>query len=87
MSHAIELYMTNVEMLLIYSPVVSKYSILEKDIRNREGYIRVRAYLSNGDIFEAFEFVALISNEIRILTYRLHWQNSHGDLKKRWDNA
>lgn len=87
MSYAIELYMVNIEMLLVYSPVVSRYSILEKDIRSREGYIRVRANFSNGDVFEAFEFVTLIDNNIRILTYRLHWQNSHGNLKKRWDNA
>ncbi|MBM3210688.1 hypothetical protein FJZ33_00595 [Candidatus Poribacteria bacterium] len=87
MSHAIDLYIANVEMLFIYSPVVSKYSILEKDIRSREGYIRVKAYLSNGDIFEAFEFAVLIGNDIKILTYRLHWQNSHRDLKKRWDSA
>ena len=39
------------------------------------------------DIFEAFEFVTLINNDIRILTYRLHWQNFQGQLKKRWDNA
>jgi len=54
---------------------------------NQEGYLRVRATLTNNDVFEAFEFVALIGGSISVLTYRLHWQTADGQLKYRWDNA
>ena len=87
MKRIIESYMDDIEMLFVYSPVVSEYFIRERDIREGEGYIRVRTQLSNRDVFEAFEFVTVISGNIRILTYRLQWQTADGQLKKRWDNA
>ena len=60
MNPVIESYMDDIEMLFVHSPVVSRYSIRERDVRGREGYIRIRAQLSNRDIFEAFEFVTAV---------------------------
>jgi len=79
--------MSDLEMLFIYSPVIADYSIREKKIIGNEGYIRIKAQLSNGDIFEAFEFVSLVDGKIKVLTYRLQWQTADVVLKKRWDNA
>jgi hypothetical protein len=79
--------MSDLEMLFIYSPVIADYSIREKKIMGNEGYIRIKAQLSNGDIFEAFEFVSLVEGKIKVLTYRLQWQTADVVLKKRWDNA
>mgnify|MGYP001113147722 CR=1 FL=1 len=87
MNPTIESYLDNVEMLFVYSPIVLQYSVRERDAIGREGYIRIRARLSNNDILEAFEFVTVVAGEINILTYRLQWQTADGQLKKRWDNA
>ena len=87
MKRIIESHLDDIEMLFFYSPAVSEYFIREQDIREKEGYIRIRAQLSNGDVFEAFEFVTVINDNIRVLTYRLQWQTANGQLKKRWDNA
>jgi hypothetical protein len=87
MKDIIESYISDIEMLFFYSPIVFEYFIRERDIREKEGYIRIRARLSNRDIFEAFEFVTVINDNIRVLTYRLQWQTADGQLKKRWDNA
>jgi len=87
MKRNIESYMDDIEMLFFSSPVVFEYFIRERDIRKREGYIRIRAQLSNTDVFEAFEFVTMINDNIRVLTYWLQWQTADGQLKKRWDNA
>ena len=87
MKQIIESYMDDIEMLFVYSPVVLGYFIRERDVREREGYIRIKAQLPNEDIFEAFEFVTVINGNVRVLTYRLQWQTADGQLKKRWDNA
>jgi hypothetical protein len=87
MKRNIESYLDDIEMLFFSSPVVCDYFIRERDIRKREGYIRIRAQLSNADVFEVFEFVTMINDNIRVLTYRLQWQTAAGQLKKRWDNA
>ena len=87
MKRVIESYMDDIEMLFFSSPVVSEYFIRERDIREREGYIRIKAQLFNSDVLEAFEFVTMINDNIRVLTYRLQWQTADGQLKKRWDNA
>lgn len=79
--------MDDIEMLFVCSPVVSQYFIRERDVRGREGYIRIKAELSNGDKFEAFEFVQVSSGNIKVITYRLQWQTADGQLKRRWDNA
>lgn len=71
----------------IHSPVVERYRVDNQLIREGEGFIRVRSWLVNEDLFEAFEFVILESNAIALQTYRLHWQNKEGKLIKRWDNA
>lgn len=87
MNSVIESYMDDIEMLFVCSPVVSQYFIRERDVRGREGYIRIKAELSNGDKFEAFEFVQVSSGNIKVITYRLQWQTADGQLKRRWDNA
>ena len=87
MKRVIESYMDDIEMLFFSSPVVSEYFIRERDIREREGYIRIKAQLFNNDVLEAFEFVTMINDNIRASTYRLQWQFADGQLKKRWDNA
>ena len=83
----IESYLNDIEELFIFSQIVLHYHVREKRITGNEGYTRIKAHLTNGDMFEAFEFVTMIDGKIDILTYRLQWQTSNGILKKRWDNA
>jgi Family of unknown function (DUF6516) len=87
MTAEVEEYFDGVERLFLLSPVVLSSSVREREERLQEGFIRIRAELSNGDLFEAFEFVVAKPHEILTLTYRIHWQGREGDLKRRWDNA
>jgi len=86
-NQAIDQYMNEVELSFIYSPIISTYHIREKKILAREGYIRIKAQLTNDDIFEAFEFVIMVEEAINIITYRLQWHKYNGALMGRWDNA
>lgn len=72
---------------MLLSPVVAFLSGREREERLQEGFIRIRAELFNGDLFEAFEFVVAKPHEIQTLTYRIHWQRREGGPKRRWDNA
>lgn len=87
MTAGIRDYLDSVERLFLLSPVVLSFQVREREERLQEGFIRIRSVLSNGDLLEAFEFVAGVRDEIRTLTYRIHWQSGDGQLKRRWDNA
>ncbi|HEX9869622.1 MAG TPA: DUF6516 family protein [Candidatus Tectomicrobia bacterium] len=80
-------YLDAMERLFFLSPVVRSFQVREREERLQEGFIRVRAVLSNGDILEAFEFVLAYPYAIQTQTYRIHWQGADGQLKRRWDNA
>jgi len=71
----------------INSYVVERYRVRGRLTREGEGFIRIRSWLINGDLFEAFEFVILEEEAIVLQTYRLHWQDKGGRLIRRWDNA
>jgi hypothetical protein len=87
MSTTVRDYLDEVERLFLLSPVVHSFQIREREERLHEGFIRIRAVLTNGDVLEAFEFVVAIPDAVQTRTYRLHWQQDDGRLKRRWDNA
>jgi hypothetical protein len=80
-------YLDETARLFLLSPVVRSFQVREREERLQEGFIRVRAVLSNGDILEAFEFVVASPHAVQTRTYRIHWQFADGQLKRRWDNA
>lgn len=87
METLIELYLDDIELLFISSPIVAEYFVREREARPGEGFIRIRARLVNDDVLEAFEFVVIEAGETNVLTYRIQWQTSEAGLKRRWDNA
>lgn len=50
------------------------------------GYIRIRAHLKNDDLLEISEYIVASGNDIVKESYSYHWQDSAGNLIKRWDN-
>jgi hypothetical protein len=80
-------YLNETARLFLLSPIVRSCHVREREERLQEGFIRVRAVLSNGDILEAFEFVVAFAHVVQTRTYRIHWQSADGQLKRRWDNA
>jgi hypothetical protein len=80
-------YFDTVERQFLLSPIVLSFHVREREERPQEGFIRIRARLSNGDLLEAFEFVVAMPDGIETQTYRMHWQGEDGGLRRRWDNA
>ncbi|MEW6608683.1 MAG: DUF6516 family protein [bacterium] len=84
----IDAYFTNIKSLFILSDIIKDYAIRREKIRQKDGFIRIKAILSDNDTLEVFEFVKLEDDtSLKIETYKLHWQSADGKTIMRWDNA
>jgi hypothetical protein len=81
-------YLTEVELALVSSSVVAEYHIVCSWANTDDGYIRVRATLTNGDFLEAAEYFALDRNRIVTIDYHHQWMDSDKKgLQRRWDST
>jgi hypothetical protein len=76
------------EHVLLVSSAVARFSILKRRVLECEGYIRVRAELTDGGLLEFSEFWSgTLEDDIVLCEYTYHWQNAEGRLIQRWDTA
>ena len=80
-------YLKNLESQLDNSPYVDILTTLNLEIGVAWGHIRLWGTLINGDIFEVAEYIRLVQNNIEVIRYSYHWQDSSNQLIRRWDNA
>jgi Family of unknown function (DUF6516) len=87
----IEAYLRRLDALLSTSALVRDIEIVRRSIRDTEFekvlHYRYRVLLANGDMVEMTERVLEVQGVLEVSKYRHHWQNRHGLLIKRWDNA
>ena|SRR5712691_8099075 len=87
----IEAYLQGIDALLSASPLVRDVEIMRRAIRDTEFekvlHYRYRVLLANGDFIEMTERVLEAQGTLEVTKYRHHWQDRHGRLVKRWDNA
>jgi hypothetical protein len=87
MNRVIEQHFDQVEIRLITSPIIISYQVLRREITPGEGKLRLKAILTDGGSLELFEYVTESGEKISLSKYSFHWQDRHGNLKQRWDNA
>ncbi len=81
-------YFEDLKRTLILENTVDSFRIVKELFGNKDGFIRIKCYLSGGDVLEFAEYVQVgIHEEIIRVTYSYHWQSKNGSLIKRWDNA
>lgn len=81
-------YLSDVELALVSSPIVARYDVVRSWANSDDGYIRVRATLTNGDFLEAAEYFALHDDQIVTIDYRHQWMDGGKQvLRRRWDNT
>jgi hypothetical protein len=87
----IEAYLRQIDELLSASPAVRDIEIIRRTLRNTEWenvlHYRYRVLLSDGGLVEMSERLVEMRGEVTTTKYRYHWQDGHGHLLKRWDNA
>jgi hypothetical protein len=79
-------YLTEIELALIRSPIIAAYQVVRSEVNTDDGYIRIRATLSNGDFLGAAEYFILEHDAILTNDYRYQWMDAGKIvLRKRWD--
>ena len=76
-----------IEAWLLQSPVVILYKIISKEVAPTDGKFRVKVNFVNESMAELFEYVTVSGTDLNLSKYSFHWQDKHGTLKCRWDNA
>jgi hypothetical protein len=87
MNTIIEKHFDEIETHLLTSAAIAWYEIVRREISLFDGKLRIKTQLFNNDTIELFEYVSEENGQLSILKYSYHWQNSEGQLVKRWDNA
>ena len=81
-------YLAEIQLALVSSPVIADYQIVRSWVNVDDGYIRIRATLTNGDFVEAAEYFELDGSIVRTVDYRHQWMDSQKlTLIRRWDNS
>ncbi len=82
----VEQYFNDILARLSSSAVVASFRIVRRGIRDRDGHLRVRCVLTNGDLLELSEYIVLSKEDIQLVDYSFQWQ-SRVSLIRRWDNT
>jgi len=81
-------YLDAIKLRLVTCHVVVEYQIIKERVTATDGYLRVRAVLSNGDFIEMTECFERGAREIETIDYRHQWMDStRTQLRRRWDNT
>ncbi len=81
-------YLAAVETLLLVSEIIADYTLVTARANTDDGYLRIRATLSNGDFLEMAEYFLVLEDEIITEDYRYQWMDSTQTvLRRRWDNT
>lgn len=83
----IETYLEEIILVLTGNPNIEKFEVIKKKATSTDGYIRLKAMLTNNDLLEISLYCQKRGTSVEIIDYRHHWQDEHGALKRRWDNC
>lgn len=81
-------YLADIELALVSSGIIAEYHIVRSWANTDDGYIRLRATLTNQDFLEAAEYFILQEDRIETVDYHFQWMDSaRKTLRRRWDST
>ena len=81
-------YLDTILAELVASSLIASFDVIEQWVEPERGYIRVRAWLANGDFLELAEYSVETDGECLTQRYRYQWVDaSRQQLRSRWDNV
>lgn len=81
-------YLEAIKLRLIVSHIVAEYHILKERATRTDGYLRLRATLTNGDFLEMVEAFERGPSDIVVVDYRHQWMDAaQSQLRRRWDST
>jgi hypothetical protein len=79
-------YVESVKERLSTDSIIVSFDVIREFANLEEGYVRVRANLTNGDFLDFSEFVQQ-SDDLELVNYRYQWLDKDKNHIRRWDNA
>lgn len=83
----IQSYFDGIIQRLSLSFAIAAFQIKKMNVKEEQGFIRIKCVLTNGELFEFSEYIEIVGTTLRVETYSYHWQTLSGKLVKRWDNV
>jgi len=79
-------YVESVKERLSTDSIVTSYDVIREFANLDEGFIRVRAILTNSDILDFSEFIKQ-SDTLELISYRYQWLDKNKKHIRRWDST
>jgi hypothetical protein len=83
----IDEYLKTVKERLFTDPAVVSFELMRERAAFVDGYIRARLAFPDQSYLEFSEYVQVVDDEIKVVTYSYHWATDEDRLIKRWDNT
>ena len=80
-------YLARVKALILVSPCVVHSETVREEAEGNMGLFRYRLRLRDDSFLAVFERFDIVEGAVNVTKYSFHWQDSDGNLRKRWDNA
>lgn len=80
-------YLGRVKALILVSPHVVHSETVREEAEGNMGLFRYRLRLQDDSLLAVFERFDIAEEDVKVTKYSFHWQDSDGNLRKRWDNA
>lgn len=81
-------YLSSVKSLLLNSPLITRYQIIQEYEGLQKSYIRARLILTDESVLEFSEYMEPESeDEFKITDYSFQWMDKDGNQIRRWDNT
>jgi hypothetical protein len=80
-------YLAHIKALIALNPQVVHWMVVREEAQGDMGLFRYRLTLRDGGLLEMFERFQVVEERLQVAKYSFHWQDTGGQLHKRWDNA
>ena len=80
-------YLAHIKALVVVSPQVMHWMVVREEAQGDMGLFRYRLVLWDGGLLEMFERFRVMEEGLPVAKCSFHWQDTGGQLRKRWDNA
>ncbi len=87
----LETYLINIDDLIMSADEIIDFKIIRRNIWDTGletiGFFRYKITFCDGSVLELSERLIEEAQTLLTTKYRFHWQDKHGTIIKRWDNA
>lgn len=80
-------YLAYIKALIVANPHVVRWKAIREEAQGDMGLFRYRLNLKDNGLLEMFELFRVVKQRVEVEKYSFHWQDTTGELIKRWDNA